>query len=69
MNREMPEMKGRGDAEDWGMNDETGLQSLDWKRKLVTAEDRLVYLKTALRYWYSKDWYGSEKRKGTSDAV
>lgn len=44
-------------------------ESLDWRKKLTTTTDRLGYLKTALRYWYSKDWYGSEKRKGTSDAV
>ncbi|HUJ89355.1 MAG TPA: hypothetical protein VLX12_04105 [Syntrophorhabdales bacterium] len=35
----------------------------DWEAKLGSAEDRLNYLKTALRYWYSKDWFGSEKRK------
>jgi hypothetical protein len=35
----------------------------DWKEKLPTAEDRMAYLRTALRYWYSTDWFGSEKRK------
>jgi len=35
----------------------------DWREKLGSTEDRLNYLKTALRYWYSKDWFGSEKRK------
>ena len=35
----------------------------DWKAKLATREEKLRYIKTALRYWYSKDWYGSEKRK------
>ena len=35
----------------------------DWRAKLDTTEVRLGYLKTALRYWYSKDWFGSEKRK------
>ena len=35
----------------------------DWEAKLGSAEDRLGYLKAALRYWYSKDWFGSEKRK------
>jgi hypothetical protein len=35
----------------------------DWRMKLGTREERLGYIKTALRYWYSKDWYGSEKRK------
>lgn len=36
---------------------------IDWRAKLATREDAVVYLKTALRYWYSNDWYGSEKRK------
>jgi hypothetical protein len=35
----------------------------DWRAKLCTPEERLGYLKTALRYWYSNDWFGSEKRK------
>ena len=35
----------------------------DWKEKLDSVENRLGYLRTALRYWYSKEWYGSEKRK------
>jgi len=35
----------------------------DWMEKLGSPQDRLNYLKTALRYWYSKDWFGSEKRK------
>ncbi len=35
----------------------------DWQSKLRTREDVVGYLRTALRYWYSKEWYGSEKRK------
>lgn len=35
----------------------------DWREKLQTKEDRVNYLKSALRYWYGKDWFGSEKRK------
>jgi hypothetical protein len=35
----------------------------NWRAKLVTREEKLGYIKTALRYWYGKDWYGSEKRK------
>ncbi len=35
----------------------------DWTEKLPTGADRLQYLRTALRYWYSTDWFGSEKRK------
>ena len=36
---------------------------IDWEEKLESTEGRLNYLKSALRYWYSKDWFGSEKRK------
>ena len=35
----------------------------DWEEKLGQPSERLDYLKTALRYWYSKEWFGSEKRK------
>lgn len=35
----------------------------DWRGKLSSAGEALDYLKTALRYWYSDEWYGSEKRK------
>lgn len=35
----------------------------DWTEKLGSVDERLGYLKTALRYWYSNDWFGSEKRK------
>jgi len=35
----------------------------DWKEKLQTDDDRMAYLRTALRYWYSSDWFGSERRK------
>ncbi len=34
-----------------------------WRQKLADREERLKYLQTAERYWYGKDWYGSEKRK------
>jgi len=35
----------------------------DWRGKLVTRENKLNYLKTAERYWYSTDWFGSEGKK------
>lgn len=34
-----------------------------WRQKLVSREEKLKYLETAERYWYGKDWFGSEKRK------
>jgi hypothetical protein len=36
---------------------------IDWRAKLASREERMGFLKTALRYWYSKEWYGSDKRK------
>jgi hypothetical protein len=35
----------------------------DWRAKLQTRDEMINYLKSAVRYWYSKEWYGSEKRK------
>jgi hypothetical protein len=34
-----------------------------WRQKLESRQDKLKYLMTGERYWYSDDWYGSEKRK------
>ena len=34
-----------------------------WRQKLGSREEKLRYLKTGERYWYSEEWYGSEKRK------
>jgi len=34
-----------------------------WRQKLGNREEKLKYLRTAERYWYGKDWFGSEKRK------
>jgi len=34
-----------------------------WRQKLGTRQQRLKYLETGERYWYSDDWFGSEKRK------
>lgn len=34
-----------------------------WRQKLESREEKLKYLETGERYWYSQDWYGSEKRK------
>lgn len=35
----------------------------NWRRKLRDRAEMLKYLKTGERYWYSTDWYGSERRK------
>ena len=34
-----------------------------WRQKLASRTEQLKYLRTAERYWYGKDWFGSEKRK------
>jgi len=34
-----------------------------WRQKLSNREEKLKYLQTGERYWYSEDWFGSEKRK------
>lgn len=34
-----------------------------WRQKVGSREEKLKYLETGERYWYGKEWYGSEKRK------
>jgi len=34
-----------------------------WRQKLESREEKLKYLQSGERYWYGKEWYGSEKRK------
>ena len=34
-----------------------------WRQKLGSREEKLKYLQNGERYWYGKDWFGSEKRK------
>jgi len=34
-----------------------------WRQKLGNRAEKLKYLRAAERYWYGKDWFGSEKRK------
>ncbi len=36
---------------------------LNWRKKFRSREEMLAYLKTGERYWFSEEWYGSEKRK------
>ena len=35
----------------------------DWRGKITDRKSMLRYLETGERYWYSDNWYGSEKRK------
>ena len=34
-----------------------------WRQKLGSREEMLKYLENGERYWYGKEWFGSEKRK------
>ncbi len=34
-----------------------------WRQKLASREEKLRYLENGERYWYGKEWFGSEKRK------
>ena len=34
-----------------------------WRQKLGSREEKLKYLENGERYWYGKEWFGSEKRK------
>ncbi|MCK4368201.1 MAG: hypothetical protein KAV68_00815 [Dehalococcoidales bacterium] len=45
--------KGRPEGEELG----------GWRQKLESREEKLRYLQTGERYWFDKDWYGSERRK------
>jgi hypothetical protein len=35
----------------------------NWRKKMGSRKEMLNYLKAGERYWFSKEWYGSEKRK------
>jgi len=41
----------------------TPVSPYQWRKKLKTREEMLDYLRTGERYWFSEEWYGSEKRK------
>jgi len=34
-----------------------------WRAKIQGRQEMLKYLQNGERYWFSKEWYGSEKRK------
>ena len=37
--------------------------AMQWRQKMRDRREVMAYLQTGLRYWYSDDWYGSERRK------
>ena len=38
-------------------------QAHQWRQKIQGRQEMLKYLQNGVRYWFSKEWYGSEKRK------
>jgi hypothetical protein len=57
--REEVEVLGATFAEGKPEGEEVG----KWRQKLESREERLKYLQSGERYWFSQEWYGSEKRK------
>ena len=61
------EAPGRGEVEILAETYEEGLpvgeDAGKWRQKLESREEKLNYLRSGERYWYSDDWFGSEKRK------
>jgi hypothetical protein len=41
----------------------TPQQPHQWRKKIQGRQEMLKYLQAGERYWFSKEWYGSEKRK------
>jgi len=37
--------------------------AISWRQKMRNRDEMLAYLKTGERYWFSEEWFGSEKRK------
>lgn len=58
---------GRDEVELLGATYEEGLPDGEdmgrWRQKLDSREDKLKYLQNGERYWFSDEWFGSEKRK------
>ena len=61
------EAPGRGQVEILAETYEAGAPEGEevgrWRQKLESRADKMKYLETGERYWYSSDWFGSEKRK------
>ena len=61
------EAPGRGQVDVLSETYEEGLpvgeDAGKWRQKLESRVEKLNYLKSGERYWYSDDWFGSEKRK------
>lgn len=64
---EKKEAPGRKEVEVLGATFEKGKPEGEelgkWRQKLENRQEKLKYLQTGERYWFGKDWFGSEKRK------
>jgi hypothetical protein len=47
-----------GTPETKGVGEDKG-----WRRHMADRNEMLKYLKNGERYWYSSEWYGSEKKR------
>jgi hypothetical protein len=58
---------GRDEVEVLGETFEEGIPEGEelgkWRQKLDSREDKLKYLQSGERYWFSDEWFGSERRK------
>lgn len=64
---EKKEAPGRGKVEVLGATFDKGKPEGEeegkWRQKLEDRQAKLRYLENGERYWYGKEWFGSEKRK------
>jgi hypothetical protein len=64
---QMKKAPGRDEVEVLGPTFEAGKPSGErmgkWSNKLSSRNEQIKYLQTGQRYFYSQDWFGSEKRK------
>ena len=63
---EKKDAPGRGEVDVLGATYEEGKPEGEdaggWRYKLRNREEQLKYLEAGERYWYGKEWFGSEKR-------
>jgi hypothetical protein len=61
------EAPGRGQVDILAETYDAGIPSGEdegrWRQKIESREEKIKYLQNGERYWYSDDWFGSEKRK------
>ncbi len=50
-------------AETFDKGKPAGADAGRWRQKLGSRDEKLRYLQNGERYWYGKEWFGSERRK------